>query len=373
MANERVSTACDEMCSTQDGVSKQKRLKKHQLQGGFECIFVEEPPKQLQTECSICLCVLRDPYLVDCCGYSFCRSCIEPVKAGNKLCPLCNVQFTNFMPDKRLQRVLNEMKVCCSNKDAGCQWLDDLSKLPQHLNTESSCDSERLSGCPFVSIECHLCGLILRRQDVEEHKARFCPQRPYSCTYCNKYKSTNEDVTNNHWPVCPARPVSCPNECGAYPELQNLEEHLNKDCCNALVSCSFSYAGCEVKLPRKEMQAHITESLANHMSLQAMNHQRQLEAFSIQLQQLNKRIQELNVEKQGMLDQLQEQTIQNDHQLGVIRRELEMSNAEVKALEEKVTAQEAREKCGKESADLERKDQTVMKDINELKHKMEAH
>ena len=102
------------------------------------------------------------------------------------------------MPDKRLQRVLNEMKVYCSNQEFGCQWLDELSKLPQHLNTEPASDSDRLSGCPFVTIQCRLCGAGVRRQDIEEHETAICPQRPYKCTYCNEYESTHEDVTGNH-------------------------------------------------------------------------------------------------------------------------------------------------------------------------------
>ena len=46
--------------------------------GGYDCQFVD-PPQELQTECAICLHVVREPYLVDCCGYRFCRVCIENV------------------------------------------------------------------------------------------------------------------------------------------------------------------------------------------------------------------------------------------------------------------------------------------------------
>jgi hypothetical protein len=85
--------------------------KKHQLQGGFDCVFVEEASEQLQTKCAICLCILKHPYLVDCCGTSFCQTCIEPIKQSDKPCPHCNVAFTTCIPDKRLQRTLNDMKV----------------------------------------------------------------------------------------------------------------------------------------------------------------------------------------------------------------------------------------------------------------------
>ena len=42
-------------------------------ESGFECQFVEEPPRSLQSECPICLQILRDPYQTTCCGYAFCK------------------------------------------------------------------------------------------------------------------------------------------------------------------------------------------------------------------------------------------------------------------------------------------------------------
>ena len=59
---------------------------------GFECGFLEDPPKWLQTECPICLHILRDPYQVTCCGKSFCRLCIDRVKGDLKPCPCCNTE-----------------------------------------------------------------------------------------------------------------------------------------------------------------------------------------------------------------------------------------------------------------------------------------
>ena len=73
----------------------------------------------------------------------------------NKPCPLCNVQFTTCIHDKRLQRTLNELQVYCCH-EAGCEWVGELSNLPQHFNTELEPDAilKRLTGCLFVSIDC---------------------------------------------------------------------------------------------------------------------------------------------------------------------------------------------------------------------------
>ncbi len=53
--------------------------------GGYECKFVKSPPEGLQTECCICLLVLRCPHITNCCGRNF---CITRVQKDGKVCPL---------------------------------------------------------------------------------------------------------------------------------------------------------------------------------------------------------------------------------------------------------------------------------------------
>ena len=282
--NEAITGSC--------GAEQAKKLtqeKKHHLQGGYECIFVKDPPEILQTECPVCLCVLKEPYLIDCCGNSFCKTCIEPIKSDEKPCPLCNVQFTNSMPDKRLQRMLNELQVYCCHKEAGCEWVGELGCLPQHLNLKPQDVGDRLSGCQLASVRCVFCCDDIQRKDLKEHEEDKCSKRPYSCEYCEDYKSIFEDVTTNHWPVCPSRPVPCPNECGASPKLGSLDSHVENECPLQSVDCAFKYAGCNERLPRKDMPDHIIQSLALHMSLQATSHQQEL-------QKLNSRISNLEMQ-----------------------------------------------------------------------------
>ena len=278
--------------------------KKHQLQGGFDCVFVEEPPEQLQTKCVICLCILKHPYLVDCCGTSYCQTCIEPIQQSNKPCPQCNVAFTTCISDKRLQRTLNGMKVHCCHKERGCEWVGDLGKLAQHLN-----DQQEFPGCSFVCIECPFCNESFQRQYLQEHKADKCHQRPYSCDYCNNYKSTCENVTTNHWPVCPCRPVPCPNECGIYPEREALDEHIDKDCPLAVIDYAFKYAGCHERLYRKDMPDHTATNLAMHMSLQAISHHRELQNLQEQLKQQN----DIITKQQRELEECKRKLKLNEH------------------------------------------------------------
>ena len=252
---------------------------------GFECEFVEEPPQWLQTECPICLHILREPYQVTCCGKSFCRLCIERVKGSNKPCPCCNEDDFNDFPNKGLQQPLYGFKIYCSEKEKGCDWKGELGKLDDHLNLNPQDDKE-LEGCKFAKIECSYCSDIIVRSKLLDHKNAFCDKRPFNCEYCNEYKSTFEDVTHNHWPVCSCYPVRCPNKCGSFPERQKLDDHVGKECPLTVVECDFHYAGCEVRLPRRNMPDHLKDGLVAHFSLLAVSHKQQQEEIQALIKQV---------------------------------------------------------------------------------------
>ena len=265
---------------------------------GFECEFVEKPPQWLQTECPICLHILREPYQVTCCGKSFCRLCIERAKGSNKPCPCCNEDDFNDFPNKGLQQPLYGFKIYCSEKEKGCEWRGELGKLDDHLNLNPQDDKE-LEGCKFAKIECSYCSDIIVRSKLLDHKNIFCDKRPFSCEYCNEYESTFEDVTHNHWPVCGCYPVQCPNKCGAFPKRQKLDDHVGKECPLTVVECDFHYAGCEVRLPRRNMPEHLKDGLVAHFSLLAVSHKQQQESLKKQedeIKALTKEVKELRTQ-----------------------------------------------------------------------------
>ena len=124
-------------------------------QNGFETEFVEKPPKVIQSECSVCLQVLRKPYQVTCCGYSFCRVCIESIKDGNNCCPCCKIEKFDFYPNKGLQRFLYEFEVYCTNKSQGCQWIGELGQLESHLNCSGvNTSDDQQKSCEYSEVLC---------------------------------------------------------------------------------------------------------------------------------------------------------------------------------------------------------------------------
>ena len=117
-------------------------------------------------------------------------------------------------------------------------------------------------------VECRQCGENLQHSLISEHESEQCSKRPFSCEYCKQYKSTFEDVSTNHWPKCNNYPVPCPEHCETTAiQRQNLEHHINEECPLTTVKCSFSHAGCEVQLHRRDLSSHLAENIGTHLDL----------------------------------------------------------------------------------------------------------
>ena len=242
--------------------------------GGYDCQLVHPPPAHIQTECSVCLQILREPCIVSCCGNKFCRECIEPVRAAGKDCPLCNGPDFSFMSEHSLGRTLLDLDVLCSSGADGCTWTGKLRDLERHLNLSYSA-GDQLSGCQFVEVSClHPgCGRLLQRRHASVHQESECGMRPHCCGHCGDYASTYEDVTRNHYSACGRYPLHCPNGCHASPiQRCHMEQHLKDECALSRVECPFLYAGCQVALPRREMSDHARDVVAHFTMLASVTH-----------------------------------------------------------------------------------------------------
>ena len=270
--------------------------------GGYDCHFIEPLHEQLQTKCPVCLCVLRSPHMVDCCGYSFCEECITIIQDKKSTCPLCNENFMNVLPDKRLNRVLNMLRVSCVHETLGCEWQDELGRLEMHLNKSPS-PEHKLFGCAYTKVRCEECDDWMERNKMRDHLGE-CGMQPYSCDYCHQYQSTREDVTVNHWMVCPCRPVSCPNECGTYPERQHINTHLTNECKEALVACEFACIGCNSNIQRKDMEQHLIKDIVHHLTIQTRYYRSGFARLENQLQQCVKRMDYLEKENARLISSL---------------------------------------------------------------------
>ena len=189
-----------------------KMASKQQLACGYDCKFVEEPAKELQTECSVCLHVLCKPDMVSCCGEKFCHSCIEQVIKKKTPCPHCGSTQFDTMTDKKLERELNALKVYCTNENEGCRWVGELRDLEKHRNSvNKSTFADIKKGCEYEKILCSKC-----KREVQRSL---------------------------------------------------FGDHLSKGCRVPDGECQFNFAGCKAKVSVKDMKQHLEENMAVHLSL----------------------------------------------------------------------------------------------------------
>ena len=92
----------------------------------FDCKFVEPFPKEVQTDYSIYLHTLKQPYVVGCCGYRFRKSSLPP---SVKSCPLCKEVNFDRLQDKQFEHLLDQRPVYCLLQDSCCKWTGELGKL----------------------------------------------------------------------------------------------------------------------------------------------------------------------------------------------------------------------------------------------------
>ena len=222
--------------------------------------FVETPPGEYL--CPVTFEVLKDPRQTNsCCGNHLSRAAAEQLEAEGKPCPLCNKKQLKTTEDLFFKRKVLQLKIRCSNKPQGCQWVGELGDLDHHLKL-GSVDGK----CQFVEVECPLkCDKRIKRCELQEHKLNECQKRPFTCEHCD-YESTYKGITVYHWPKCQRYPVTCPNKCseGAI-ERRFLQRHLKEECPLQEIECEFSYAGCEVKGNRAEMKEHLDSNKDEHL------------------------------------------------------------------------------------------------------------
>ena len=163
------SRARDSQVSSEGGVSEPV-CEANQKDGGYDFETVEEVPKKLI--CPICKKILRDPHLTGCCGQHFCATCLN--KQEKQACPLCKEEPFNHILDKSIRGEINELKICCTNRRAGCEWVGKLSTLQDHVVLGLGC---RLD-CP------NKCGEItgVKPAEIDQHRSK-CPLEPIECLF----------------------------------------------------------------------------------------------------------------------------------------------------------------------------------------------
>ena len=253
-----MSSSEDEAMEDDSEVLEDSSKGEEQLATEEDYDFVEKPSEDFY--CPVSFDFLREPHQILCCGNHL--SPVIAARLQGQPCPVCKKRNLKTVADMYFKRKVNELKVRCPNKSLGCEWVGELCSLDRHLS-QNSVEGE----CQFVTVACpHSCGDSFQRRQLEGHKMNDCPNRPFTCQYCN-HKATYIAVTNEHWPICKQYPLKCPNKCGEKViKRQHLPKHLEETCPLQVIKCEFSYAGCEVECQRQHMHTHLEENVKIHLN-----------------------------------------------------------------------------------------------------------
>ena len=234
--------------------SREESPKHKQPQERCDMATVTDPPSKYA--CVMCKGWLEVPYLTECCGQQFCKTCLEgPTPNASNICPLCETGEPEFkyIMYKPLKEEIDNLPVPCPCKTNGCDKIIRRADCAEHEQV-----------CGYLVIDCSKCMGHLLRKELSNHLKSRCPKRQVKCLHCKEVGSY-DDITGKHQSFCPEVEVQC-RQCEAIFKRKESRGH-KAECPEEEYTCPFSEAGCEVTLKRKDLEGHLSESVPHHLSL----------------------------------------------------------------------------------------------------------
>ena len=231
----------------------------HSSDGGYDYQFVDTPLDRVV--CVICCLPSRDPYMTECCGHVYCKSCLDNAKAKQYAsCSMCKDEhFTTFC-NKQINREVRGLHIYCTNKEKGCEWEGEIRDISAHIGSDD--------GCQFKEVKCpNGCKELVQRHYLPKHIKYECSHREIECQYCHsKVKLLFAD--GRHLEECPKLPLLCPNGCGKVEIIlrEDMEAH-RKECPLEVIQCEYHSVGCDVRMPRKRQTEHEAQNVEKHLRL----------------------------------------------------------------------------------------------------------
>ena len=228
--------------------------------GGYSYHFVKSPPGLVM--CVICHLPSKNPYLSECCGHIFCRSCLYQCNTNThapRVCPMCKDSHFNTFSNKQIDREVRSLHVYCSNKKKGCTWQGEVNDISGHLETSN--------GCQYEEVNCLLnCKRVMQRRHLTDHMKNRCPCRMVNCQYCYA-RGEYQFIEGKHKEECHKFPLDCPNKCKmeSIPR-EDMEAH-RKECPLEMVQCEYHNVGCDTRMARVKRSRHEEECVEEHLRM----------------------------------------------------------------------------------------------------------
>ncbi|XP_065901932.1 TNF receptor-associated factor 4-like [Dysidea avara] len=207
--------------------------------------------------CKICVHPCQDAHLSVCCGYNFCKSCLDDLKKAGNTCPCCHNEEFFTVINKQADREIKCLHVMCTNKERGCEWQGELNDINNHLGNSD--------GCQFEDVKCsNECGKMLQRQYLTSHVETECPRRNVDCRYCY-ITGECQFVEGGHKEECVRLPVPCLNKCKVKGIAREDMEAHRTECPHEIVPCEYQGYGCEERMMRKKRKKHEWQKMEDHL------------------------------------------------------------------------------------------------------------
>jgi len=240
--------------------------------------FIEDCQKFVELySCPLCEGILIEA-IIDRCGHSFCKKCIEIIKTETNKCPFSKIEIKDYLINNVVNSVIEKQICYCKNKHLKCEWQGKLSERRDHLYYD----------CTKENIKCEndKCEVKVIRESIKEHMLS-CEFRKVTCHHCKNVICYND--LELHYQNCPKMPVVCPNECGFEVPNCELTKHLEMLCDNTIGNCPFKMIGCDYVDMRKSIKIHLEEFLEIHLKLineKIMNLQDQINSQNNEIESL---------------------------------------------------------------------------------------
>ena len=203
--------------------------------------------------CAICHSPFVRPVTLEC-EHVFCQRCIsetmfhqgQDLRSDSATCPSCRRKLhhpATTPVTKILNQILDELRVNCPFRSAGCQEVKHRGQIQDHVDKY----------CDYVEEECPLetCLLPVPRKDTRDGR---CLHGLVKCEDC-RMSLLEKELESHRGNHCEAGRIPCP-DCKAQFSRRDLADHAEM-CPEAVLPCGAAQYGCDFSAKPETLLEHV--------------------------------------------------------------------------------------------------------------------
>ena len=304
---------------------------------GFEdeVTFVEESMND-HHECLVCLQIMREPWIIECCGHHMCKSCVDKVKYDTNECPYCRSVGIKCMRDRHLERILMGRQVYCKYKSRGCEWQGTLREADEHCLTGRSCE---------------WCHMILKCYEENQHMEECtvaseviaCELEPFGCSKRVSRMNMDSHMEGSHRQHVDLLKEAIEMSTAEVAKVRVDNAKLKEEKELIYTEKETEFVMLALQYERKVQEANdisqLWEQICEHKETEIMELKTQLESYEHKLQTTESEVSD--IEHNAVNDQLLVVTLQDDvQQLNIEKASLQDN---IKQLEKEIKSLQNRD------------------------------